>query len=299
MPSSNGVYSLPTGYLAVTGSTILASQHNPPLEDIAAALTNRLSRDGTAPMTGPVQLAVGTVSLPGAVFSTDLTSGWYKTTSGIGVAINGVKVAEFLSGGVVGAREVGELVPYTGLIAPSPLWLIPVGQTVSRTTYAALWAFAQIQIAAGGNLLYNNGDGSTTFGIMDMRGRAAADPSATVLNSFAMTPDGNTLGAKGGTQAVTLAATQIPALSSISTDGFNVSVTSTVTNVVQGLATVNLAGGGSPVQLPSGATGAVVSTGTVTAGNVSSVTNNTGGQAHLNVQPTITTNYLLFAGGAL
>jgi hypothetical protein len=60
MPSSNGVYSLPSGYLAVTGATILASQHNPPLEDIAAALTLRLSRDGTAPMIGPVQLAVGT-----------------------------------------------------------------------------------------------------------------------------------------------------------------------------------------------------------------------------------------------
>jgi hypothetical protein len=59
VPSSNGVYSLPPGYLAVTGSTIQASQHNPPLEDIAAALTLRLSRDGSAPMTGAMQAAVG------------------------------------------------------------------------------------------------------------------------------------------------------------------------------------------------------------------------------------------------
>jgi hypothetical protein len=43
MPSSNGVYSLPAGYLAVTSSTIQVSQHNHPLEDIAAALTLRLS----------------------------------------------------------------------------------------------------------------------------------------------------------------------------------------------------------------------------------------------------------------
>jgi hypothetical protein len=59
MPSSSGVYTLPNRYLAVTGTTIQASQHNPPLEDIAAALTARLSRDGTAPMTGPITLVQG------------------------------------------------------------------------------------------------------------------------------------------------------------------------------------------------------------------------------------------------
>jgi hypothetical protein len=81
MPSSNGVYSLPQGYLAITGATIQASQHNPPLEDIAAALTLRLSRDGSAPMTGALQLASGSVSLPGAVFQVDASSGFDKTTS--------------------------------------------------------------------------------------------------------------------------------------------------------------------------------------------------------------------------
>src|ERR1700721_2284209 len=95
MPSASGVYSLPPGYLAVTGSTIQASQHNPPLEDIAAALTLRLSRDGSAPMTAAIQLASGSVSLPGAVFAADASSGFYKTTNGIGVAIGGTKVAEF------------------------------------------------------------------------------------------------------------------------------------------------------------------------------------------------------------
>jgi hypothetical protein len=111
MPSSNGVYSLPVGYLAVTGATIQASQHNPPLEDIAAALTLRLSRDGTAPMTGALQLASGVVGAPGAVFAADPSSGLYKTTAGIGVAIGGVKVAEFTAAGMAsGNRLIGELV---------------------------------------------------------------------------------------------------------------------------------------------------------------------------------------------
>jgi hypothetical protein len=53
---NNGNYSLPNGYLAVTGQKILASQHNPPLEDIRAALSQVLLRTGVAPMTGPLNL---------------------------------------------------------------------------------------------------------------------------------------------------------------------------------------------------------------------------------------------------
>src|ERR1700733_12238212 len=105
MPSSNGVYSLPPGFLAVTGGTIVVSQHNPIFEDVAAALTLRLSRDGTASMTGPLQLASGTVSNPGAVFATDPMTGLYSLGAGlgIGVAVGGVQVASFLPGGITGA----------------------------------------------------------------------------------------------------------------------------------------------------------------------------------------------------
>ena len=65
---SNGNFSLSAGYLAVTGQTILASQHNPPLEDIANALSEVLLRSGAAPMGGNfnfnsfkgINLALGT-----------------------------------------------------------------------------------------------------------------------------------------------------------------------------------------------------------------------------------------------
>lgn len=53
---SNGNYSLPTGYLAVTGQKVLASQHNPPLEDLAAAVNAMFLRSGTAPMLGNLNL---------------------------------------------------------------------------------------------------------------------------------------------------------------------------------------------------------------------------------------------------
>lgn len=56
MPDTSGVYSLPPSYKATSGQTIRTEQHNPPLEDIAQALTNRLPRDGSAPMTGDLAM---------------------------------------------------------------------------------------------------------------------------------------------------------------------------------------------------------------------------------------------------
>lgn len=52
----NGIYSLPAGYKAVSGQKVLASQHNPPLEDLAASMTNSLPRTGVAPMTAALQM---------------------------------------------------------------------------------------------------------------------------------------------------------------------------------------------------------------------------------------------------
>jgi hypothetical protein len=53
---SNGNASLVPGYLATTGQTILPSQHNPPLEDIAAMLSQVVLRSGVAPMSGALNM---------------------------------------------------------------------------------------------------------------------------------------------------------------------------------------------------------------------------------------------------
>jgi microcystin-dependent protein len=216
MPSdASGVRTLPDGYLAVTGETILASQHNPPLEDLSASMTQRLMRTGVAPMTGPLKAADGSVTAPGLTFGSATTSGLYPTADGIGVSIGGAKVAEFTSAGLKsGSRFIGELIDYTGSTAPA-LTVFPVGQTLSRTTYAGLWAFAQIEIAAG-NTLYNNGNGSTTFGVPNKRGRVSATKDnlggTTIgrLTNTTMSPDGVTLGAVGGSQTRTLLTANLP-----------------------------------------------------------------------------------------
>lgn len=87
----------------------------------------------------------------------------------------------------------------TGRTTAPTGYLMCQGALVSRTTYAALFA------AIG--TVYGNGDGSTTFGLPDLRGRAPVGSDATHNQLSANSALGNT----GGAETVTLTASQIPA----------------------------------------------------------------------------------------
>jgi hypothetical protein len=137
MPSdSNGVYSLPAGYLATDGNTIQASQHNPPLEDIAAAITGRLPRNGNAAMTGALKLPDGTVGAPALTFSSATTVGFFKSTNGVAVTVNGVQVFEFSA--IPQGVPVGLIGDWGGGTAPTG-WLFCRGQSLLRVSYPALF----------------------------------------------------------------------------------------------------------------------------------------------------------------
>jgi microcystin-dependent protein len=295
LPSdANGNYSLPGGYLAVTGETILASQHNPPLEDLASSMSLRLMRSGAAAMTGPLKLADGAVGTPGMAFGSATSTGIYKTTAGIGFSVGGTQVAELSSGGFKsGALPIGSLVPFTGTSAPA-LYVLPYGQTLSRATYADLWAFAQSEIAAG-NAFYNNGNGSTTFGVGDLRGRVLAckdNLGGTPAGRLSFGPsdvDGQTLGAVGGAQNITLLESQIPS----HVHG------NTLTDNGHAHSYTRLLGG----LRNDGTSALTVNTnqvGDTTGSSQSNITINNaaagGGLGHMNVQPTIVVSYVLFAG---
>jgi len=94
----------------------------------------------------------------------------------------------------------GAVVPYAGTAAPAG-WLFSYGQAISRTTYATLFAAL--------STTYGVGDGSTTFNLPDIRGRAAfgkddmggAGASRllnTGIDGTVQNPVGTTLGATGG-----------------------------------------------------------------------------------------------------
>ena len=118
-------------------------------------------------------------------------------TSGV-IYQSGVGLAGLTSPLVgTGTFTPGMLMAFAGSSAPSG-WALCGGQAISRTVFAAL--FAQI----GTN--YGAGDGSSTFNVIDLRGRIPAGLDdmngvpAGRLTATTMTPNGTTLGANGGSQ---------------------------------------------------------------------------------------------------
>lgn len=290
MPSdASGNFSLVPGYLAVTGQPIEATQHNPPLEDIAAGLTQRVMASGAKPMTGPLLLADGAITEPGLVFNSAQGVGWYKTTNGWGFAVGGVLVVEITSAGIAkGARYIGELIPWTGLSAPS-LCVLPFGQNLLRADYPDLWTFAQAEIAAS-SLFYTSGDGSTTFGIGDLRGRAIAgkdnmggSAAGRLGNGSFFGSAARQVGGTGGEEAHTLLIGEI-------TQHSHGSGTFAVSVDTPNYFSEPIADGAEATRTYSNAK-------TTESHAVAGTSGAAGGSAaHYNVQPTMIVNFALFAG---
>jgi microcystin-dependent protein len=97
--------------------------------------------------------------------------------------------------------------------ASIPSWaILPYGQAISRTTYAALHT-----LASASAYPYGNGNGSTTFNVPDYRGRIGVgkdDMGGSAANRLTVGVSGvggSTLGAVGGVEGITLTTGQIPA----------------------------------------------------------------------------------------
>jgi microcystin-dependent protein len=184
---------------------------------------------------------------------------------------------------------IGGLVPYTGSTAPSSSFVLPYGQAISRTTYSAYFALV--------GTTFGTGDGSTTFNILDLRGRVVAGADNMGGSAAGRLTDAvagiDSLGDAGGAQSHTLTASQIPSITSSGSNSISVTTsggnslaqsTSSISNVNSGT------GGGLSPTASNGWTGAGGLSGN---NNISVTSNNTGGAAHNNVQPTIVLNYLL------
>jgi len=154
----------------------------------------------------------------------------------------------------------GSMVPYGGTAAPAG-YLLCYGQVISRTNYSALF------LAIG--TTYGVGDGSTTFGLPDLRGRVVAgkdNMGGTAASRLTSAVAGSTLGAVGGAQTHTLSSAEMPAHTHTVTSEFGHS------------------GFGGLAGYPEGSVGAPSSITSSSAGS---------GGAHNNVQPTIALNYLI------
>ena len=102
----------------------------------------------------------------------------------------------------------GSVIFYASATAPDG-WLLGYGQAVSRTTYATL--FTTIGTTFG------VGDGSTTFNVIDCRGRVLAGEddmggsSANRLTGVTGSVNGDTFGGTGGEETHTLTVAEMPA----------------------------------------------------------------------------------------
>lgn len=87
--NAQGEYYLPLGTLVTSGQTVLVSQHNPAMEDIAQSLTNSLARDGRGGMTGALKMGGQRITgLAPGVNPTDAATVAQVTGGGGGTSAN-------------------------------------------------------------------------------------------------------------------------------------------------------------------------------------------------------------------
>ena len=162
----------------------------------------------------------------------DITSGVLATARlGTGIASTSTFLRGDGSWSSSGSIPIGMVAPFAGSTAPTG-WLLCYGQNVSRATYSALRDVL--------NYAFGSGDGSTTFGLPDLRGRVVAGlnnmggTGSSALNGQSWS---STLGQSGagGSQSHTLSTSEMPSHnhSTISYGYFNAYVANQALNAVQ------------------------------------------------------------------
>jgi microcystin-dependent protein len=259
---------------------------------------------GTTAYTAPL----GTVGAPSYSFLGDTDTGWYSPGANqAALAVGGAnaitvaadKTATF-AGAVTatgpisgpGAIPIGGMLMWLTDTLPTGngVWCWANGGTLSRT---ALGAGKELFDRIG--TTYGAGDGSTTFNVINMQEVApvgkstmggAASPGLLASISAGLKAALNGL---FGTDTTTLTASQIPSItSSASVSGTLTGSTSSVDLNAAGSST---GGGQFPINVVNSQGAASVSVSGTLSGSATS--NNTGGQAHTNMQPSRAVNFII------
>lgn len=245
----------------------------------------------SVPVAGmPLRLKIANTNTAASTFNPG--SGAASIVTGTGSALVGGElksglIYEFmwngtnyeLMGPVIAGLAAGSVIDYAGATAPAG-WLLCYGQSLLRASFPDL--FTAIGVVFGAT------DGSH-FSLPDLRGRVVAGRdnmggSAANILTTVMTPDGNTLGAIGGTQRHVLVTGELAAHAHTYTDPGHTHMVNE-TNMYQDA--------GGPV-VASGALPAQPIQPTLTTNGVGITIDDTGSDAaHLNTQPSMIMNKII------
>lgn len=135
----SGNYLLPAGNPVVSGTTITSTHFNATLNDVAAAISGSLPRNGEASMTGPFRLADGSPTLPAFGFNAEASTGLFRpTTNTLAFSVGGTERVRIIGGNVVigSTSDGGQKLQVAGTAAISGN--TTVGGTLAVTGNTAL-----------------------------------------------------------------------------------------------------------------------------------------------------------------
>lgn len=121
-----GNYTLPPGNPVITHDPVESTWANSTMSDVAAALTDSLSRNGNGGMLVPFKFADGVRAGPGMSWVNEPTSGWYRA------GLNDFRFS-------VGAQDVFQINATTVTVSPGKTFIIPsidstpIGNTTPST----------------------------------------------------------------------------------------------------------------------------------------------------------------------
>lgn len=169
------------------GIKIQATRMDTEMDGFATGLSNVICRDGQSTTTDVIPFAAG-INVAAAAPAAPAHGDMWLDSDGLWIRLNSTSI---------NIQPIGMEIPW-GSNTPPAGWIMGYGQNVSRTTYAKLFGRY--------GTTYGAGDGSTTFGVPDYRGRAPfgrddmGGAAAGRLTAGISGVAGTTLGAAGGSE---------------------------------------------------------------------------------------------------
>lgn len=171
-PSGN--YTLPAlGNPAVTNTPITIAWWNGTSTDLAAAMTDSLSRTGSGGMLGAFGLVDGTAGAPGLTFQSETTTGLYRATAGeMDVTVGTTRISRWTSAGFQTSFDGGAT------------WYGPVYLNRSGQTFAS----GSINFAEGTLTYHGNRVAAPVFTASSSCGAfSTTSTSYTQITNFSLT----------------------------------------------------------------------------------------------------------------